>query len=241
MVPVNKKTPKKKTIPELSNSEYILKQIKACIDENLGSFDKTTSETRGGKPGTHLQNFLRGTILLSCAGLDAFLKQLIRDSLVSVKGKNDKCQNYFQKVVEKQILSAQENKYSLNKKNKEKSFTDGATFIAESLLSGNPQDFVEKYVVSRLLDDSKQSYGSLQEISQAYGLVVPILKTKETEIKDLFKMRNEISHEFDIRFHKTQGMRNRIERSRTVINSNANLVYEIADNFFQAVKSELEK
>ena len=231
---------KKRNIPELNNSKYILEQIKACIEENLDSFDKTTSTTKGGKPGTHLQNFLRGTILLSCAGLDAFLKQLIKDSLVRVKENNEDSKKYFQKIVKRQILNQEEKNTDLKKK-RNQPIIDGATFIAESLLSDDPRQFVEKYVVGKLLEDSKQSFGALKEIADAFGVKVTVLTTKEKEIRDLFEMRNEISHQFDVVFHNTQGKRNRIERSRTVINEKANLVYEIADGFFVAIKSELEK
>lgn len=228
-----------KTIKELTNSRYILDQIKGCIDEHISTFDAFTSTTKGGKPGTHQQNLLRGTILLSCAGLDSFLKQLVKDCLVKIKSKNEKSERYFQKVIEKQILYKEDNSKNTDKNRKNQPFKDGATFIAESLLSGDPRKFVEKYVVDRLLADSKQSFGSLQEMSNAFGVDVPILRVKGKEIQELFKMRNEISHEFDIRFHNTQGKRNRIERSREVVSANANLVYEIAKSFFETIEKEM--
>ena len=230
---------KKKKISELGNSEYILAQIKSCINENIDIFDQNTGSTKGGKPGTHLQNFLRGTILLSCAGLDAFLKQLIKDTLISVKENNEGSKKYFQKIVERQILHQED--INDSHKNKNQPIKDSAIFIAESLLSDNPRKFVESYVVNRLLSDSKQSHRSLQEIASAFGIKIPILSEKEKEIKDLFKMRNEISHGFDIVFHNTQGRRNRTERPRDDILRNARLVYEICESFYSSVEDELKK
>lgn len=225
----------------LGNSNYILGQIKGCIDENIEIFNKTTkSEKKGGKPGTHLQNFLRGTILLSCAGLDAFLKQLVKDTIISVKENNNDSKKYFQKVVKRQILN-QENEDRELWKIKNQPIIDGATFIAESLLSDDPRKFVENYVVDRLLKDSKQSFGALQEISSAFGVKVRVLNTKEKEIRDLFRIRNDISHQFDVVFHNTQGKRNRIERSRNVVVKNVNLVYEICEDFYSSIEKELQK
>jgi hypothetical protein len=230
----------KKELPELNNSKYILDQIKACIDDYINTFDAFTKKTKGGKPGTHLQNLLRGTILLSCAGLDAFLKQLVKDALIKVKENNENSKKYFQKIVERQILHQGEaSEDSRWKKNQP--IKDGATFIAESLLSDDPRKFVENYVVSGLLADSKQSFGSLQEIANAFGVKIVVLSEKEKEIKDLFRMRNEISHGFDVVFHNTQGKRNRTERPRDDIAKNAELVNEICKSFYSSVEVEIQK
>ena len=167
------------------------------------------------------------------------MKQLTKDCLVTVKLKNEKSQKYFKKVVEGQV-SYQQTGILGKGKFKNQPFKDGATFIAESLLSGDPRQFVEKYVIDRLLSDSKQSVGSLLEISNAFGLDIPILKIKSREIQELFKMRNEISHEFDIRFYNIQGKRNRIERPREIVYKNAQLVYEVAESFFNEVEKELK-
>ena len=161
--------------------------------ESVNSFSALYKAGRSGAkgPSTHEQQDLyRAMLVFACAGLDVFVKQLIKNKLpllVEVdKGVQDKFKEYVKRGLkkdEKQILNT----------------------VALALIDQTPRNvFLGEYIKS-MSGDSLQSVPELKRVSEASALdTKKIFTDKKTgTLNDVFIARNQIIHEMDINVSDT--------------------------------------
>ncbi len=183
----------------------------ACESVNgvLASLDTvrgTRSGASGGQPRGRLsgseEDLLRAAVLFGCAGLDATLKQVIRDALPGLLQVSGQAHEKFEIFVTQQI-----------------SLGEGAdpAKIAKILTSANPRaDLIEQYIRS-LTGSSLQSAEEVDRTCGALGIADGKLRKRAASMRDVFRTRNEISHELDLQKTEKRGDRSRRSRSMSSV------------------------
>lgn len=169
-----------------------------------------TGDVRGRLAGNE-EDLLRAAIVFAGAGLDATLKQLIRDTLPLLLEENRQAQEKFQEFVREQITKG-----------------DAAhpEMIARYLSAVTPRDsLIEDYVFA-LTGSSLQSAEEVQRTAGALGVQDGQLRKRISGLRAVFVARNEISHELDLQRPERQG--DRARRSRRM-QPTADLCHEALD------------
>ena len=187
---------------------------------------------RGG-PSTHAQQDLyRAMLIFACAGLDIFVKQLIRTKLSKLIDVDKKAEVKFKEHVRR----------GLNKDDKEVLNT-----VALALIDRNPRDIFLGDYLEGMTSESLQSVEELCRVSEASGLdTKSIFDTeKRNLLKDAFTVRNQIIHEMDITVStdgtRTTGHRTRRQRRADVMEKNTRAILDLAQELFLAFKNRFEE
>lgn len=132
-----------------------------------------------------MADFARSMILFAGAGIDATLKQLVRDCLRHAIDNNANAAREFEKYVERAL-------------------SEDAASSARALCSPNPRDhLVDKYANS-LTGGSFQSFSQIAKAASSLG-VDAVSKQKST-FDRLFRERNFVAHELDLLDPEVHGM-----------------------------------
>lgn len=186
-----------------------------------------------GGPSTHAQQDLyRAMLIFACAGLDIFVKQLIKMKLSKLIGADKKAEAKFKEHVRR----------GLNKDDKEVLNT-----VALALIDKNPRDiFLGEYLES-MTSESLQSVEELCRVSEASGLDTKSIfgTEKRNLLKDAFTVRNQIIHEMDITLFydgaKKTGHRTRRQRRADVMEKHTKAILDLAQELFLAYRSRFEE
>ena len=151
-------------------STIILKTIDAV--NSLNSVYKISRTGARGGPSTHAQQDLyRAMLVFACAGLDVFVKQLIRTKLPSLITADRTAEGKFKEYV----------KRGLKKDDKEVLNT-----VALALIDRNPREVFLKEYVESMTGESLQSVEELCRVSDASGLDTKSIFSSEK--RNLLKM-----------------------------------------------------
>lgn len=201
----------------------------------VNSFNALYKKDRFGAkgPSTHEQQDLyRAMLVFACAGLDIFVKQLVKAKLLSLVEVDAQARDKFQKYVRRE----------LNKKE-----GDMLNLVAFALIEHAPRDIFLREYLESLTRDSLQSVDQLCKVSEASGLDTHRIfsNTKMTSLKDAFAVRNEIIHEMDInvssgRVKKTTGYRTRRQRKAGIMETHTKVILDLACEIFSAYKKKYE-
>ena len=154
-------------------------------------------DIRGRLPESEA-DLLRAAVVFTGAGLDASLKQVIRDALPALLETNRQAHIKFETFASDRIGLGGE--------------MAEAKIVARYLTSPNPRvRLIEDYVYD-LTGSSLQSADEVQRTAGALGIDDGTLRKRITGLKDLFVARNEISHELDLQRPERQGDRSRRTR-----------------------------
>ena len=186
-----------------------------------------------GGPSTHAQQDLyRAMLIFACAGLDIFVKQLIKTKLPKLIGADKRAETKFKEHVRR----------GLNKDDKEVLNT-----VALALIDRNPREvFLTDYLDS-MTSESLQSVEELCKVSEASGLdTKSIFDTdKRNLLKDAFIVRNQIIHEMDITVSnegaKKTGHRTRRQRRADIMEKHTRAILDLAQELFRAYKNRFEE
>lgn len=210
--------------PEYS---IIIKTIDA-----VNSFNALYKNGRFGAkgPSTHEQQDLyRAMLVFACAGLDIFVKQLIKTKLIRLIDADKQAHSKFKEYVRRDL------------KKKE---ADMLNIVAFALIDRNPRDaFLSEYI-ENLTDDSLQSVEQLCRVSEASGLETNKIFTsdKKTMLKEAFHVRNQIIHEMDINVdaqkQRNTGYRTRRQRKSSIMEKHARSMLDLACEIFAAYKTK---
>jgi hypothetical protein len=167
-------------------------------------------------------------LIFACAGLDIFVKQLIRTKLFKLIEADKKVEAKFKEHVRRGINK--DDKAVLNT-------------VALALIDRNPRDiFLADYVES-MTGESLQSVEELCKVSEASGLDTKTIfdGTKRNLLKDAFTVRNQIIHEMDITVSvesaKTSGHRTRRQRRADIMEKHTEAILDLAHELFLAYKN----
>ena len=212
--------------PFFSEYSIILRTI-AAVNSFYSVYRSGRTGAQGG-PSTHAQQDLyRAMLIFACAGLDIFVKQLIKSKLPQLIEADQNAQIQFKDFVRRGI-----------KKN-EKAVLDT---IALALIDKNPRDVFLKDYVESLTSDSLQSVEELRKVSEASGLETRTLFQKQSEdlLKEAFRVRNQIIHEMDITVEdgspRNAGHRTRRQRKAKVMGKHTKAILDLAQKIFSAYK-----
>lgn len=177
-------------------------------------------DVRGRLPHNEA-DLLRAAIVFAGAGLDASLKQLIRDALPSLLDKSDQAHSEFETFAERNIRTA-----------------DGTSpkAVARYLIAADARSLLIEDYVYKLTGSSLQSADEVLRACAALGiqqdrdLVERVLKLKE-----MFTARNEVSHELDLQRPERQGDMTRRSRRMSTTTDMCSAALEAGQQIINAV------
>lgn len=161
-------------------------------------------------------------LVFACAGLDSMLKQLVRDALESVIDCNDGAETQFRLFVERRLLR------------------EGNTdpkLLSELLTSRNPRSVLIGRLIEDLTSGSLQSKEEILRVASHFAIAPEKAAGELGKLQDIFRCRNEISHEMDIDF--AQPNRNRRPRSRKDMIAYTKAILELASGLLAGVDKRL--
>ncbi|MFA6422763.1 MAG: HEPN domain-containing protein [Candidatus Buchananbacteria bacterium] len=187
---------------------------------------------RGG-PSTHdQQDLYRAMLIFACAGLDVFVKQLVKNKIPQLITADKEAENKFKEYVKRGLKK--DDKVILNT-------------IALALIDSSPRDIFLNEYINSMTGESLQSVGELCKVSEASGLDTKKIfsEVKKSMIRDAFEARNQIIHEMDINVGKstsrTTGYRTRRQRVATNMEKHTKSILNLAEELFIAYKEKFQK
>ncbi len=175
-----------------------------------------------GTPTDAEQDLLRAMLTFACAGLDSMMKQLVRDTLPAVVKKDEgAC-----------VMFVQRTKKTIYRDN-----TLNTDLLLRAILTESPKEVLIQDLVEELTAGSLQSVDELFRVGSFFNIPSKELIEDPKNLKDIFGIRNQISHEMDIDF--TQPNRHRRPRGRDDMIGYTNTVFKVAKVFLEKVDGKL--
>ena len=210
----------------IRNSLLILKSATKSVNDFYALFQaKSTANSRK-------QDLLRAMLVFACSGLDAIIKQLIKDTLALIIDADQNARKELQKYVDRSLLqkSSGGNEQSMRLIDTMK--------LAQILTSNNPrEDMIDMHVAS-LCSDSLQSRDQILRIAASFAITKEAIMSDSDTIETAFSARNQIIHEMDV---ELSDGKNRCERSEGVIKKYCEEILLIGKKFIAVVSGKLDK
>ncbi len=211
--------------------EYsILLKTEEAVNSFYDLYKKGRSGVKAG-PATHEQQDLyRAMLVFSCAGLDVFVKKLVKDKLPQLIPVDREVERKFMENIQKGLRS--ENLINT---------------VALALVHHTPRDIFLSEYIKNMTGDSLQSVDALFIVSNASGLDTNSIlnKTKQESIREAFKVRNQIIHEMDINVEdgaaRTTGYRTRRQRVAGDMENHTRNILDLSKAIFTAYKEKFAK
>jgi hypothetical protein len=151
-----------------------------------------------GRLTANEEDLLRAAIVFTGAGLDATLKQLIRDTLGVMLERSEVSHEKFEEFAARRLGTGE---------------IADTRMMARYLTSENPRErLIEDYIYD-LTGSSLQSAEEVDRAAGALGIADSPLRKRIKELRPLFVARNQIAHELDLRRPERRGDRARRPRS----------------------------
>lgn len=196
----------------------LLKAFNLARDERGRPRGMTTDEE---------QDLLRAMLVYAAAGLDGMVKQLIRDALPLVLGRDERAQEALEKFIVRQIRP----------ETGDADRTVGAKFLARVLSRPSPQRSAIDEYIRHLTGGSLQSSASLYEVVGALGLWPDDVGVDRRLLDPIFEARNKIIHELDINL--TVERRTRNLRSRGTMIAHTDHLLVVGERILKGVDGKL--
>lgn len=152
------------------------------------------------------QDLLRAMLLFSCSGLDATLKQLVRDSLERVISRDEGAQKQFAKYIERRLKRGSADD---NDRSQAGPLNLDYALLANFLASPTPRIESLNSLTANLTSDSLQSRDQLLKVAAHFALTKEDILADDEITKRAFEARNQLAHEMDIDFRADQRRRSR--------------------------------
>lgn len=174
-------------------------------------------------PTDEEQDLLRAMLVFSSAGLDSMVKQLVSDALSSVIEKDKGAESLFKQFIEKRL-------------NREEKLDN--RFLANVLGDLNPREALLRSLINELTSQSLQSVDQLLKTAAFFNIESRKVCEDPNLLRQVFQMRNQISHEMDVDLNQTSG--NRRPRTKEQMVEMTTTLFRISENFLKEVDSHLE-
>lgn len=211
-------------------AELILDHAVASVQSFSDAFDKVRAH-RGasrGMPTDEDQDLLRAMLVFAGAGLDSMTKQLIRDSLPVLLGKDVAVQKRFEEFVFRRLRGDEE----------DPDLVTGNRFLARLLAAPQPRiQLIEEYIKD-LTGTSLQSADELMRAAAALGIDPKSVNIDPKQLKAVFHVRNKIIHELDIDLEGQR--RKRVVRGRDQLLNHSNTLLAVGKALMIRVLEKLE-
>jgi len=221
------------TSPQIQNSLIILRNASKSVQAFYDLYKESRRLRKGGGATTDKeQDLLRAMLLFASAGLDAVVKQLIKDCLRDVISDDLGAAKQFEIFMERKLLKGSSEldeistKYVLNIK-----------LLAKIVSNREPIEIGLDSLINDLTGDSLQSADQLLRVASQFAIMPKDLFSHIELVKEIFKVRNQITHEMDInldspnRSRRARGQKDMIEYTKEVL--------FITENFVKAVEKKI--
>jgi hypothetical protein len=165
-------------------------------------------------------DMLRAAITFTGAGLDATLKELVKETLPAVLEKSTGAQEQFRDFVERHLTGEPP---AMAKK------LSGLLAVADARKA-----LIDRYVAD-LTGDSLQSSDQLFRTAKSLGISSTHLKDNKAQLDQFFRARNEIVHELDLQHTAKRGDSSRRSRKLKATVADCNLIFKTAQTFIDEV------
>jgi len=176
----------------------------------------------GQQTAAHNEELLRAMLTFTSSGLDAMIKQLIRDALPEVISLRDGAQERFRQFVEKRLKRGSGPDYS---------------FVAGVIADPHPRQRLVGDLVDRLTSRSLQSVDEILRVGSFFDIPSENLIPEPDAIRRIFSARNQIVHEMDI--DSARSNRNRRSREYSDMEAQTQELFEVAMRFLREVDVRL--
>lgn len=220
---------------ETIKARAMLEQASKAKKSLLDACDASRTQRGDGKGGLAKgtltdaeQDLLRAMLVFAGAGLDAVLKQLIKDALRALAAKDPSVQAELEKFATRQLRD-------------DGALSDAASgkkFLGQILASTNPQARLLDLYIKDLTGDSLQSPDQVMKTASALGLDTGKLAIDVSKLRKVFDTRNRIIHELDIDLDGKTRKRN--NRRRDPIEKDATLLLDLSSRFVDEVERKLQ-
>ncbi len=206
------------------NALFILKGAIEAADSFLDAADLIAEDRQHRQePPQDEQDLLRAMLLFATAGLDAMVKQLVREALPAVidasPGATEKLQEYIASRL------------------KAKDGSRDHVYLAEILSDREPRQKLVQDLIRDLTSGSLQSFDELKRAASYFEIRIQEICPHEAAVKEVFLARNQISHDMDIDFSQSDHPRR--PRSRDVMMDHVQRIFDLASRFLDAVGKRL--
>jgi hypothetical protein len=213
----------------LSKSVTIYEYTHISVSSLIHAFDDAKAK-RGNVRGVltdQEQDILRAALVMGCAGVDAVLKQTIRDTIEVLLEKDKAVRDGFEKFIHKRI-SGESDVLEL---------AGGAKFLASILAVREPRRKLIEDYIKALTGDSLQSAEEIMRTIAALGLDPGPMQIDIARLKVIFGIRNKVIHELDIDLSAKS--RKRRVRGQSDLLESADFILNVTGTIVEAVDARL--
>jgi len=164
---------------------------------NLAIVRKARSPETRGRLSDSQVDLLRAAVVFAGAGVDAALKQLIRDALPTLLPLSEGARSKFSTHAQRRLKD-----------------DVGGSLLAGFLTASNSREALIEDYIRTLTGSSLQSVEQVQLVAGALAITDKTLRKDIEGLRDVFVARNEIVHELDLREPSRHGDKRR--RPRTI-------------------------
>jgi RiboL-PSP-HEPN len=213
----------------LKKTSSIYEYAHASATSLVKAFDDAKAK-RGNVRGVltdQEQDILRAGLVMCCAGVDAALKQAIRDCFEHLLEDNKLVREGFEKFIRKRIGGESD----------VLEFASGSKFLAQILAEKSPRTKLIEEYIRELTGESLQSVDEILRTTTALGLDNKILALNIPRLKEIFQIRNKIIHELDLDLKAPK--RKRKVRSQADLLGNADFMLATIKKLLEALDKTL--
>lgn len=217
------------TSPKLEKASLIYKYTHEAASSLLVAFDDAKNK-RGNPRGVltdQEQDILRAALVMSCAGLDAALKQAIRNCIDRLLIKDKTVLEGFEKFIRKRI-SGEGDILEL---------AGGAKFLSMKLADRRPRRRLIEEYIKELTGESMQSAEEILRTMAELGLDNKQIKLDIQRLREIFTIRNKVIHELDIDLDAPK--RKRRVRSQADLLDNSDEILATTKTLLEAINAKL--
>ena len=199
--------------PFLKNSQTVFGHAVNSVSSFYTIYQKIRKGSGAGSTTHEEQDLLRAMLVFACSGLDAVVKQLIKDVLPEIinrdiegKGARQEFRKFVERRMKRVNLCEGDEKVS----KEEKIPALDTNFIAHVLTSNEPKTALLSFLQDYLLGDSLQSRDQLLKAAAHFAITRDQVLADPETTKTAFDIRNNIIHEMDVDLStKGQGQKKR--------------------------------
>lgn len=170
------------------------------------------------------EELLRAMLTFASSGVDAMIKQLVRDALPEVINLRDGAEESFRQFVEKRLQRGGGPDYS---------------FVAGVIADANPRGRLVGDLVDDLTSRSLQSVDEILRVGSFFDIPSKDLIPEPAVTRGIFSARNQIVHEMDIDFARSD--RHRRAREYADMEGHTQALFKVAHRFLTEVNARLVK
>ncbi|MGC1310526.1 MAG: HEPN domain-containing protein [Phormidesmis sp.] len=206
-----------------TNAYLILCSAHKTASSFLDIFNSTQStQAATDNPTDEEQDLLRAMLIFASAGLDSMVKQLVSEALSCVIEQNEGAESLFKQFIERRL---------------NRSETQDNRFLANILGDANPRKVLLDELVFSITSQSLQSVDQLLKTAAFFNIESRRICENPKSLRQVFQMRNQISHEMDVDPNQASG--NRRPRTKEHMIEATSELFLVSKNFLKEVDSLL--